>query len=83
MPQDEEPSIAVDLPWKQERSEKEELPFPDALQTFNFTAYMSIVPFQIIQEGYLRVRLIHRDERIRVGSMKIMAKPESEAETVL
>ena len=57
--------------WK----ERNPPPFPDALQTINLTTYTTLSPFVINQEGYVRVRVLTDEQRVRVGALKIRTAP--------
>jgi hypothetical protein len=71
---DETPSINADLPWIADPLTS--LPFPDALPTLNFRAHLTMSPAMLKEEGYVRVRLVHDNERIRVGALRVVARPE-------
>jgi hypothetical protein len=72
---DEKPSIAVDLPWSFEPSDvAEKPPHADALASLYFRHQLALPRLQLKEAGFIRVRLIHGEQRIRVGALRISRK---------
>ena len=84
LPEDDEtPSILLELPdWpvtKEQTEQKSELPFPDALQLNSRFSFHTLSPFFIRQEGWLRVRVLTDEGRLKVGALKIKSTPNPES----
>jgi hypothetical protein len=74
------PTINQVLPWKSGEPSTEPLPFPDAARSFAFIQHFVLSSVLIKQEGYIRVRIVHDEKRIRIGALKVsQAPPESQA----
>jgi hypothetical protein len=73
----ETPQIEFDVPWTLEPPQiSEALPFPDATSQYTLNRHFVLSPFVIRQEGWLRVRIQWGEERVRVGALHILSRPQ-------
>jgi hypothetical protein len=79
LPQDlpGQPSFTSSVDWEMTTEDvKQGLPdaklFPDPLGVMQFTTYVLLGPINIKQSGFFRVRVIHRDQEIKVGALEVI-----------
>jgi hypothetical protein len=84
LPQDQKdkPSYSTELDWRTTAADQvapDPKLFPDPLGVVQFSTYVLIGPINIKQNGFIRVRLIHRDQEIKVGALEVthVERPES------
>jgi hypothetical protein len=65
------PRINEKISWKSGQPPAE-IPFPDAVPAFHFLKYYVLSPVEIREEGYIRVRLVYSNRRIRVGALRVL-----------
>jgi hypothetical protein len=71
------PTVHADLPWNAEPVTGDPA-FPDAQPSINFRAQLIMGAVSLREEGYIRVRITHKNERIRVGALKLISRPANE-----
>jgi hypothetical protein len=68
---DSAPTINQVIPWKHHSQTDEELP-PDVISVSNFLYSFVLSPIILKQAGFIRVRILHGEQRIRVGALEVL-----------
>jgi len=78
---DEQPTMLVELPVPENLKQEPEsglepnVLIPDGMRTYILRQHFILSPVQITQEGFIRVRLMYGDDKIRLGVLKVQQAP--------
>jgi hypothetical protein len=75
LPQDQKdkPSFTKKLEWQmtaEERFDPDPILFPDPLGVVQYNTFVLLGPVVIKQNGFFRVRLLHKDKEIKIGALE-------------